>query len=143
MDSMKRRNQQITQTRTFLPRARWYGCSASAAVIALVLHGTSWAAGDAKAGQLLYEQKCTGCHAVDANRVGPAHRGVFGRKAGGVPDFAYSSALKNSQVIWNEQTLQAWLADPEKLIAGQAMYFRVTSAQSQQDIIAYLATLTP
>jgi cytochrome c len=118
-------------------------CWASTAVIALALHGASWAAGDTTAGQLLYEQKCAGCHAVDGNRVGPAHRGVFGRKAGRVPDFEYSSALKNSEVIWNEQTLQAWLADPEKLIAGQSMYFRVTSAQSQQDIIAYLATLTP
>lgn len=143
MDSMKRRNQQITQTRTFVPRARWYGYRASAAAIALVLHGASWASGNATAGQLLYEQKCAGCHAADANRVGPAHRGVFGRKAGSVPDFEYSSALKKSEVIWNEQTLQAWLADPEKLIAGQAMYFKVTSALSRQDIIAYLATLTP
>jgi cytochrome c len=122
---------------------RHLDCRASAAVIALALHAASWADGDATAGQLLYEQKCAGCHAVDANRVGPAHRGVFGRNAGRVSDFAYSSALKNSEVIWNEQTLQAWLADPEKLIAGQAMYFKVTSVQSRQDVIAYLATLTP
>jgi cytochrome c len=113
----------------------------TAAVLMLVGHSASLAMGDTANGQRLYEQKCAECHAVDVNRIGPAHRGVVGRKAGSVADFGYSVALKNSSVIWSERTLQAWLTDPEQLIAGQAMYFQVSDARSRQDIIAYLTTL--
>ena len=44
------------------------------------------AAGDAIRGEQLYESRCMACHSLDANRVGPMHRGVYGRKAGSVPD---------------------------------------------------------
>ena len=50
--------------------------------------------GDAARGAKIYEQKCTGCHSIDANRIGPAHRGVYGRKAGLAPGFAYSPGMK-------------------------------------------------
>jgi cytochrome c len=101
----------------------------------------AWAGGDPQVGKELYEQKCTGCHAVDANRIGPAHRGVFGRKAGSASGFSYSSALQKSSVVWTERTLNAWLANPEQLIPGQAMYFKIDDEQTRQSIVAYLATL--
>ena len=44
----------------------------------------AFAAGDAAHGQQIYESRCIACHSPDANRVGPMHRGVFGRKAGSV-----------------------------------------------------------
>lgn len=122
--------------------ARWYRFGKwSAVLVVLAVHDAVWAGGDAVVGQLLYEQKCMGCHAVDASRVGPAHRGVFGRRVGSVPGFAYSSALGSSSLVWNAQTLDAWLSEPEKLMPGQAMYFKVSDAKSREDIIAYLATL--
>lgn len=96
------------------------------------------AAADAAHGQELYESRCGACHSLDANRVGPAHRGVFGRKAGSVPNFNYSSAVKNSTVVWNERTLDAWLTNPQALIAGQRMNFRVSTVEDRADIIAYL-----
>ena len=96
------------------------------------------AAADAARGQELYESRCGGCHSLDANRVGPAHRGVFGRKAGSVPNFNYSPAVKSSTVVWNERTLDAWLTNPQTLIAGQRMNFRVALPQDRADIIGYL-----
>lgn len=106
------------------------------ALLALGMGGA--AAADAKRGQELYESRCVGCHSLDANRVGPAHRGVYGRKAGSAPGFAYSTAVKNSTVVWEEKTLDAWLTDPQKTIPGQRMNFRIALPEDRADIIAYL-----
>jgi cytochrome c len=96
------------------------------------------AAGDAAHGKELYESRCGGCHSLDANRVGPAHRGVYGRSAGTAPNFSYSTAVKNSGVVWQESTLDTWLTNPQALIPGQRMNFRVATAEDRADIIAYL-----
>jgi len=112
---------------------------AFAAAAALVLGAAAdAAAADAARGQDLYESRCGGCHSLDANRVGPAHRGVFGRTAGTAPGFSYSPAVKNSGVVWNDRTLDAWLTNPQALIPGQRMNFRVATAEDRADIIAYL-----
>lgn len=96
------------------------------------------AAADAERGKELYESRCGGCHSLDANRVGPAHRGVYGRKAGVAPNFNYSSAVKNAGLVWEEKTLDAWLTNPQALIPGQRMNFRVAAPEDRADIIAYL-----
>jgi cytochrome c len=75
---------------------------------------------------------------LDANRIGPKHRGVFGRKAGAVPDFHYSDALKKSGIVWNEKTLDKWLQSPVKMVPGTAMGFQLRNAQERADVIAYL-----
>ena len=94
--------------------------------------------GDAARGEQLYPLRCGACHSLDANRVGPMHRGVFGRKAGTVKDYDYSAALKTATTVWTEQTLDRWLADPEKLIPGQRMGYQVPDASDRADLIAYL-----
>ena len=99
-------------------------------------------AGDPKQGKALYMNKCYGCHSVDANRVGPMHRGVFGRKAGSVPGYAYSPALKASTVVWDQTSLDKWLTDPQKLIPGQKMNFTVDDQAERADIIAYLKSVS-
>ncbi|HEY6982180.1 c-type cytochrome [Reyranella sp.] len=96
------------------------------------------AAADPGRGKELYESRCGGCHSLDANRVGPAHRGVYGRKAGTAPNFNYSAAVRNSGVVWEGKTLDAWLTDPQRLIPGQRMNFRISAAEDRTDIIAYL-----
>jgi cytochrome c len=93
---------------------------------------------DAARGKQLYESRCVGCHSIDENRAGPAHKGVFGRKAGSAKGFDYSLALKSSNLIWNERTLDRWLADPESTIAGQKMGFTVPELMDRADIIEYL-----
>jgi cytochrome c len=97
--------------------------------------------GDAARGAQLYERHCGGCHSADAHRIGPLHRGVFGRRAGAAAGFDYSPALQASGVKWNEETLDRWLADPERLIPGQAMGYRVGQPQDRADLIAYLRQL--
>ncbi|MBA4215963.1 MAG: c-type cytochrome [Roseateles sp.] len=91
-------------------------------------------------GRALYDKHCAGCHAVDANRVGPAHRGVFGRKAGLAPGFKYSEALKRSSIVWDAQTLDAWLTDPERVIPGQKMYADFDDPAVRAAIIDFLRT---
>lgn len=107
-------------------------------VLALFPPACLSAAGDAQQGQTLYESRCVACHSLDANRVGPAHRGVYGRKAGSVADFDYSEAVRRSSIVWNATTLDQWLTDPEKLIPGQKMNYAVPEAQDRADLIAYL-----
>jgi cytochrome c len=89
-------------------------------------------------GGALYESRCSGCHSLDANRVGPAHRGVFGRKSGAVKDYDYSPALRAAGVVWNAETLERWLADPERTIPGQRMNYAVPEPADRADLIAYL-----
>jgi cytochrome c len=86
----------------------------------------------------VYEQRCSGCHSLDANRVGPAHRGVHGRRAGTAPAFAYSDAVRRSGIVWNDATLDRWLANPQALIPGQRMNFRIADPRERADVIAYL-----
>jgi cytochrome c len=100
------------------------------------------AANDAVRGQTLYASLCAACHSIDYNGVGPAHKGVFNRKAGSVADYAYSPAVKSSGVVWTEKALDKWLANPEKLIPGQKMGFMVASAADRADLIAYLKRAT-
>lgn len=99
-------------------------------------------AGDSVRGLQLYGQYCQACHSAEYNGIGPMHRGVFGRKAGGVSGFKYSNALKNANVIWSVKTLDIWLADPEKYLPGQKMGVQVPDAKDRADLIAYLQTLT-
>jgi cytochrome c len=97
--------------------------------------------GDAGRGQSLFEHRCTGCHALDADREGPHLRGAFGRKAGSVPDFSYSAALKNSGLTWDESSLDRWLRDTDAAVPDNNMGFSVPKAQDRADIIAFLKTI--
>ena len=94
-------------------------------------------AGDIAHGQTVY-QICMGCHSLDEDDVGPRHRGVVGRVAGTVPGYAYSPALKGSHIVWNRDTLDRWLTNPQALVPGAKMFFAMPSAQDRADVIAYL-----
>ena len=92
-------------------------------------------------GLAVYTAKCSACHSVEDNRVGPSHAGVVGRRAGRVKDFEYSDALTKSELIWTRANLERWLTDPEKTIPGQRMGYRLSLPQERADVIAYLASL--
>lgn len=69
---------------------------------------------------------CASCHQVGANArsgFGPQLNGLFGRRAGSAPDYAYSPAMKQSGIVWDEATLSAFLQDPEKVVPGTKMRF--------------------
>jgi cytochrome c len=94
--------------------------------------------GDAMRGAEIYDVSCGGCHSLDANRIGPAHRGVVGRAAASAPAYSYSPALKASGITWTPEQLDKWLTDPRGLVKGVRMGFRLTEAQQRADVIAYL-----
>jgi len=94
--------------------------------------------GDAIAGKEIYA-RCLACHALAYDRTGPRHCGLFGRRAGSVKDFAYSDAMKRSSVVWNERTLDRFLANPLKAVPGTAMgYAGIADSAERVDLIAYL-----
>jgi cytochrome c len=97
----------------------------------------SFAAGDAAHGATIYHD-CMICHSLDKNGIGPRHRDVLGRKAGSVPDYNYSAALRASNIVWDETTLEQWLTNPQALIPGTKMMFSVSDAQDRADVIAFL-----
>lgn len=109
--------------------------------IASLTAAQSWAGGDAQRGEQAYEARCGGCHSVDADRIGPRHAGVLGRRAGSVQGFGYSDALRRSGITWDAALLERWLADPEALVPGQRMGYRLADAQERADIVSYLASL--
>lgn len=117
--------------------------SVAAALVWLVSFASGHAAagtvpaGDAARGATLY-QGCEDCHSIGENDVGPMHRGVVGRIAGTVPDYHYSAALKDSKIVWNEDNLDKWLANPLALVPGSKMRFKVNDAQDRADLIAFL-----
>ena len=88
-------------------------------------------------GEELY-QGCQDCHSLDKNDVGPRHRGVFGRRAGSVPDYAYSDALKRSGIVWDATNLDKWLAGPQAFVPGAKMFYHLSNPQDRADVIAFL-----
>ena len=94
-------------------------------------------------GQKIYE-RCAACHAVEANRVGPQHCGLFGRKAGTAPGFdGYSKAMRDSGIVWDAKSLNIFLEDPMKVVPGTAMgYAGVKDPKERADLIAWLREAT-
>jgi cytochrome c len=89
-------------------------------------------------GKAVFERRCTGCHALNQDREGPHLQGVYGRTAGTVSGFDYSDALKKTHIVWNEETLNRWLTDPQAMVPGANMDFYVAKAEERADVIAYL-----
>jgi cytochrome c len=121
---------------------RYLRFGAFAALSLLSAAAPAEAAGDPANGETLYG-RCQGCHSIEVNRVGPRHQGLFGRKAGGLDDYSYSDAMAASGVVWDESTLDRFLAAPRDVIAGTKMPFSgMKDPQERADLIAYLKQAT-
>lgn len=106
--------------------------------MALLVTTTPAAAQSPADGQALYQAKCGGCHSLDANRIGPAHRGVVGRKIATAPGYPYSGAIKKLPGVWTPARLDAWLQGPQKLAPGSKMFLTIPDPAQRAAIIAYL-----
>ena len=106
--------------------------------------GGAQAAGDTKAGKKVFK-KCKACHSLKAGKkkVGPSLYGIMGAKAGQVKKFRYSKSMKKSGIIWNEKTLDKYLAKPRKFVKGTKMAFPGLKKKKDRDnVIAYLKAAT-
>lgn len=119
---------------------------AAVALATLVASSQALAAPDAGAlqrGEQIYA-RCAACHSIEANRTGPQHCGVFGRRAGTAPGFAmYSKALRDTKIVWDARTLNHFLQDPMKAVPGTAMgYAGVKDPKERSELIAWLREST-
>ncbi len=111
---------------------------------AAALPAPAFADADPARGEAVF-RKCAACHTLEAggrNRVGPRLHGLFGRQAGAVADFRYTAALKNSGLVWDETTLDAFLKDSEAFVPGTKMYGGLAIDRERADLIAYLRRAT-
>lgn len=124
--------------------SRISGLGAAALALALAFTpGIAAADGDAAAGQKVFK-KCSACHPVEAgkNKVGPSLAGIFGRTAGTVDGFGYTDALSGSGLVWDEEALDRFLADPKGVVPGTKMTFAgLKKEDDRENVIAYLRSL--
>lgn len=97
--------------------------------------------GDVVHGQQVYK-KCQACHSLEPGRnlVGPSLAGIIGSKAGDVPNYSFSPAMKQSGITWTPEKLDAYLTDPQKVVPGNKMPFPGLKTDTDRtDVIAFLA----
>jgi cytochrome c len=95
-------------------------------------------------GKTEFKEICATCHTDEPNRnrIGPSLFGLIGRKSGTVPGFNYSDAMKNASIVWDEQSLDKYLADPKGVVPGTKMpYAGIKKPEARTDLITYLSTL--
>ena len=117
-------------------------------LILCAIGAVSYAAdsGDAAAGKAYFTQTCKQCHSAEAGdgggEIGPSLIGVFGRPAGvGDERFAYTMALTDSKLIWNQETLNRFLTDPMMTVPGTTMALPIPVQKDRDNIIAYFQSL--
>lgn len=132
-------------------RKQWPAALALLALLALAarpvcagLPLAATAAGNVEAGKAAF-RKCASCHQVGPSArggFGPQLNGVLGRRAASTTDYRYSDAMRRSGIVWNEQTLGAFLRGPSDVVPGTRMRFwGISDAQQIADLLAYLRTL--
>jgi cytochrome c len=114
------------------------------ALLAISLQAGAASAADVAKGREQF-RKCEACHALESGvtKIGPHLAGLFGRKAGTVDGFAYSTALKNSGIVWEEKTLDEYVASPSKMVKGGKMVFAgIAKPEDRENLIAFLKDAT-
>jgi len=108
-----------------------------------ISYGQARAAGDAAAGKTVFANQCSSCHTVEVgkNGFGPSLAAVLGRKAGGLAGFAYSPAMAQAGLIWDEKNLDEFLTSSTAKVPGTSMPVQLPSAGDRANVIAYLETL--
>lgn len=122
--------------------------SCAAFLFLLLLVGLPEAyADDASKGRDLFLRNCIACHAFACNKEGsesgPKLGGLFGRKAAGVDDYdGYSEGLRNSGIVWTEESLDAYFSDPASIEPDNTMAYdgKIEDPDQRRQIIAFLAT---
>jgi len=98
---------------------------------------------DGESGQLAFNNACRTCHMVKEgdNRLGPNLHKIVGRKAGSLPDYAFSGAMKQAGFVWDEEKLDQFIANPDNVVPGHNMkpYGGLSSSDDRKKIIGFLS----
>lgn len=121
------------------PASRWLPA------LTFLFFGATVSADESAEGQVAFNTHCRTCHSVDEgdNRLGPNLHNIVGRKAGEAKGSAnYSQALTESRITWDEKTLDAFIAHPDKVVPGNNMkpYQGIPDAATRKAIIEYLSS---
>ena len=112
---------------------------------AMLLWSAAALAADTAAGQAVFN-RCKICHTVEAggrNVVGPNLHGVFGRKAGTLEGYAYSEAMKQSGITWDDDSMTKYLKIPRDVVPGGKMAFPGIKDEAElANLLAYLHEAT-
>jgi len=114
------------------------------AVVMALVSGSAFAGGDPAKGAEVYKKKCLSCHPTTAgtHKMGPSLVNMFGSKAGTVPGFHKYKGLKGSKVVWDETSMDQWLANPKKFLGKKtSMVYKLKNAKKRADVIEYMKTL--
>ncbi|MEM9630875.1 MAG: cytochrome c family protein [Pseudomonadota bacterium] len=121
-----------------------YAFTCLVAAVGLALASPALAGGDIVAGEKVFK-KCKACHAVGdgaKNKVGPSLNGIVGAPAGQVEGFKYSKSMveiAGGGLVWDEETLAAFLTKPKKVVPKTKMSFAGLRKEADVDnVIAYL-----
>ncbi len=96
--------------------------------------------------QQLFNNACRTCHTIKEgdNRLGPNLYKIIGRKAGSLPDYNYSSAMKEADFVWDKAKLEHFIANPDEVVPGNNMrpYGGLASTDDRTKLIAFLLSVT-
>jgi len=122
-------------------------CPFACVIAALLLTSvaTTAHAADVDAGKVVFN-RCKICHTVETggrHTLGPNLHGIYSRKAATIEGFQYSDALKNSGIIWDDETLARYIHDPKDAIPGNRMAFPgIKNEEEMENLLAYLKEAT-
>ena len=114
--------------------------------LALAWAAPASAQADIAAGRIVFNQKCSNCHNLSADPgngpKGPNLMGVVGRTAGTRAGWEFSAPLRDSKIVWTEDNLGKWLADPDGFVPGSTMPMKVPSKFEREDVLGYIKSVT-
>jgi len=110
-------------------------------LVSLLVLGSGDVAADLKEGARIFKDACAECHTLKEgrNKKGPSVYAVVGRKAATIGDYEYSDAIRSSNIVWDDATLDAYLLNPNKVVPGGKMkYEGLKDPEKRRNVIRYL-----
>lgn len=119
----------------------WFAIISGAFAMAFI-SSPAIASGNAEAGAGVFKKRCGACHSIEAgkNKSGPSLAGIIGRQAG-TTDFAKYKGLKGSKIVWDEENLDKFLANPKKFVGAKTMVYKLKKEDERANVIEYLKTI--